>query len=132
LSPFRATAFFGIAVLAAGCSPSTPSQQASPATRSAANIATALAGISEDRAVSLLEAALNKRKVADLDCLGFASDSDVPAGSKATLWEFAAREIHNEKCGGDPSISHVRDRYSVGSNGEVSVLDVTSGEYKAL
>ena len=80
----------------------------------------------------LLEAALKEHQVADLECLGFSSESEVPAGSKAAVWEFAAREIHDEKCGGDPSVSHVRDRYKVSSNGDISVYDVASDEYTAL
>ena len=131
MSPIKSVAFFSLSTLLAGCSPSAQSQQA-PSASSVASNAAALAEISEDRAVTLLEAALKEHKVADLDCLGFASESDIPADSKAAIWEFAAHEIHDEKCGGDPSISHVRDRYKVSSNGEVSVLDVASGEYTAL
>ena len=80
----------------------------------------------------LLEAALQEHQIADLDCLGFASESDVPAGSKAAVWEFSAMEIHNETCGGDPAVSHVRDRYKVSSTGEVSVYDVAIDDYKVL
>ena len=132
MSLVKSASFFSLAVILAGCSPSTQPPRASAAPSPVASNAAALAEISEDRAVMLLEAALKEHQVAGLECLGFSSESEVPAGSKAAVWEFAAREIHDEKCGGDPSISHVRDRYKISSNGDVSVYDVASDEYTAL
>jgi hypothetical protein len=75
---------------------------------------------------------LKRHQVAGLECLGFVSESDAPAGSKAAVWDIAAREIHNGKCGGDPSVAPVRDRYRVSSTGEVFVYDAASDEYAAL
>lgn len=128
MSSDQTTSLICLAVLLAGCSPSTPPQQASPAPSSVASNVTVL---TEDRAVALLEAALKANKVADLDCLGFVAENNT-SDSKASLWEFAAREIHDERCGGDPTTSPVRDRYRVSSNGEVSVHDFASDEYTAL
>ncbi|MDD2600658.1 MAG: hypothetical protein PHO37_15795 [Kiritimatiellae bacterium] len=126
--------FLCLSVLLSGCSPTTQvqSQQLPSSSRSVATSSSAIAEISEDQAVTLLRAALKAHQVADLECLGFVLESDLPAGSKAAAWEFAAREIHNAKCGGDPSTSPVRDRYKVQSNGEVSVYDFLNDEYKAM
>jgi hypothetical protein len=80
----------------------------------------------------LLETALKEHQVEGLECLGFISENDVPAGSKAAVWDIAAREVHDEKCGGDPSVAPVRDRYRVSSTGDVFVCDVANDEYTAL
>ncbi|MBB6600629.1 hypothetical protein [Luteimonas sp. MC1825] len=119
------------ALLLAGCSPASKaqSQQVPSSMDMAAVNSNALVEISESRAFTLLKAALEEQLVSDLECLSFDSESDIPAGSTAAFWEFAAREIHNEKCGGDPETSPVRDRYKVSSNGEVLIYDFPTGEY---
>ncbi|MGY0653053.1 hypothetical protein ACW7GZ_14580 [Luteimonas sp. A537] len=133
MSLIKSASFLCSSLLLAGFSPAiqAQSQQLSSGDLAAVN-SSALVEISEDRAFTLLTAALKEHQVSDLECLSFGSESDVPAGSKAASWEFAAREIHNEECGGDPSTSPVRDRYKVSSNGEVSVYDFPSGDYTAL
>ena len=128
--PIKAASLLCIATLLAGYSLAT---QASPQQSSPAAIdSSALAQVSEQEAVDLLISALTDLQVADLDCLRFTSESENFEGSKAESWEFAAVEIHGGQCSGDPSVSHVRDRYKVSSNGEIAVLDIASGEYKTL
>lgn len=48
----------------------------------------------------------------------------------AEQWEFAVHEVHNEKCGGAPGVSPVRDRYEVDSAGKVKVYNAAEGEFK--
>lgn len=126
----KSTPFLCFSILLVGCSPTTQAQpqQLSSSTESAERGSTTLVEISEDRALRLLVAALQERKI-DLACLSFGSESDAGLGSRAASWEFVAREVHDEKCGGDPETSPVRDRYKVSSNGEVLVYDSAEGEY---
>ena len=130
MSLSKFTHFLCLSILLVGCSPTTQAQpqQLSSSADAAERGSTALVEISEDRALRLLVAALQERKI-DIACLNFGSESDVEPGSKATSWEFVAREVHDEKCGGDPETSPVRDRYKVSSNGEVLVYDSAEGEY---
>ena len=111
-----------------------PSDSSSAASthQNAENKARAVKKISEDQARALLLSELRAHKVADLDCLGFPNESSTSGNSKAELWEFAARERHDERCGGDPAVSHVRDRYKINSAGEVWIYDVANDEYNRL
>ncbi len=38
-------------------------------------------------------------------------------------------EIHDEICGGDPSIGHVRNRYRISSDGSLMRYNVRDAEY---
>ena len=128
----RLPILFFSAVLLAACSPNEQAQQSAPATSAPEIQAPINAEISEDSAAKILATELKKHNVPDLECLSMVAESENPNQVKATTWDFAAYEIHNEKCGGDPDISHVRDRYRVTSSGNVAAYDVTSDEYKAL
>lgn len=110
-----------LAILAAACSRApAPSSPTTPA---------AAAAISEAQALALLMAQLKAHKVADLDCLEFMDEDDTPANAHAPRWEFAAREIHDARCGGDPAVSHVRDRYQVSATGTVQVYNAAEADY---
>ena len=110
-----------LAVLAAGCSRSAPDK---PVRHAAAP-----RQISERQALDLLVKRLKAHKVEDLDCLSFMSESDPPANARAAQWEFAAHEIHDERCGGDPGVAPVRDRYRVDAAGKVLVYNVAEADY---
>ena len=88
--------------------------------------------ISEEQALKLLVSELKVHKVQDVECLSFFDESNIPVNLKADLWEFAGHEIHNDKCGGDPAVSHVRDRYRVSSTGKVTVYSTANEEYIPL
>ena len=90
---------------------------------------TATIGITERAAFELLIVALEQRPNADLDCLQFLPESDND-DAIATTWEFAAIEIHDEICGGDPYVGHVRDRYKVSADDSVMIYDPRDAEYK--
>jgi hypothetical protein len=115
--------------LQAGCSRSSDSPDAASNRKHPEKHARAAKKISEEQALALLLSELRAQKVPDLDCLAFQNESSMPAGSKADLWEFAARELHNERCGGDPAIFPVRDRYKVSSAGKVWRYDVANDRY---
>ena len=121
-----------LAILLASGVPLSQAQQPSASNGSEIDSSTELAEITEEGAVTLLLAILKERQLPDLECLAFAAESDSPAGSKAPVWVITAREIHNAKCGGDPSVSPVRDRYRVSSTGEITVYDVINDEYTPL
>ncbi|MDE4455719.1 hypothetical protein [Psychrobacter sp. DAB_AL62B] len=88
-------------------------------------------GITERAAFELLIVALEQRPNADLDCLQFLPESNND-DTIATTWEFAAIEIHDEICGGDPYIAHVRSRYQISADGSVMVYDAITAEYELL
>lgn len=88
-------------------------------------------GITERAAFELLIVALEQRPNADLDCLQFLPESNND-DTIATTWEFAAIEIHDEICGGDPDVGHVRNRYKVNADGSVMVYDAITAEYELL
>lgn len=122
-----------LAVLLHGCSrPPQPTLQSSASSAKIDNPATSKP-ITEDQALDLLFSALKQHKVTDLDCLSFMTGNNYPVrSSKAVRWEFAAREIHNDRCGGDPGVSPVRDRYEVSASGMVRVYDVANDRYTEL
>ena len=85
--------------------------------------------MSDQQALTLLEARMKAGKKTDLDCLAFYDETEQPAGTKVDAWEFAAREVHNERCGGDPDTAPVRDRYRVMSTGAILVYDAAQADY---
>ncbi|MEN6668843.1 hypothetical protein AAJP47_00530 [Psychrobacter sp. B38] len=97
---------------------------------------TVMTDITKQTAFELLLIALKKHRVADLDCLKFRLEgnkaSDIAEDTIAAVWDFAAIEIHDETCGGDPEITHVRDRYQISSDGSVMVYDVKNAHYQPL
>lgn len=86
-------------------------------------------GITERAAFELLIVALEQRPNADLDCLQFLPESNND-DAVATTWEFAAIEIHDKICGGDPYVGHVRNRYKVSADDSVMIYDPIDAEYK--
>jgi hypothetical protein len=130
--PIRVATILFFAVLQVACSRPSDSSSATSARKNAENSAPATKGISEEQARALLMSKLRAHKVADLNCLGFQNENTMSGESKAELWEFAAREQHDERCGGDPAVSHVRDRYKVSSSGEVWLYVVANDQYARL
>ncbi|WP_426107436.1 hypothetical protein, partial [Massilia sp. TSP1-1-2] len=94
--------------------------------------ASATEKISEKQALNLLMSELKARKIESLDCLFFMSGGNPPAESKATVWEFEAREVHDKRCGGDPGVAPLRDTYKISSAGQVWAYDVVNDSYKPL
>ncbi len=68
--------------------------------------------LGEDAALALLDRTLKHDRVyanrISLDCVSYGTEETTNA-----YFEFVLREIHNAKCGGDPVLSHVLDRYRV-------------------
>jgi hypothetical protein len=66
----------------------------------------------EDAALALLVRTVKQdrafAKRISLDCVSYGTEETTNA-----YFEFVLREIHNAKCGGDPVLSHVLDRYRV-------------------
>lgn len=123
-----------IVVLMTACSPLyQPEHRGEPVVNDSiamvVNDSIAMIGISEDVALKWLLVALEQHQVADLDCLQFRTENNFATDSEL-VWEFAAVEIHNETCGGDPNIAHVRNRYRVNADGSVMVYDIVNAEYQ--
>ena len=97
--------------------------------RTVVDNSTATIGITERAAFELLIVTLEQRPNADLDCLQFLPESNND-DAIATTWEFAAMEIHDEICGGDPYVGHVRNRYKVSADDSVMIYDPIDAEYK--
>jgi cytochrome c len=117
MARIRFAALFVLAVLAAGCSRTSPD---------------APKQLSEQQALDLLVKQLKAHRVADLECLSFMDESDHPSNGKAAQWDFAAHEIHNARCGGDPGVSPVRDRYRIDAAGKVLVYNAAETDYAPL
>src|SRR6266550_2103519 len=68
--------------------------------------------LSEDAALNLLDRTLTRDRVYEkrisLDCIAYGTEETTNA-----YFEFVLREIHNAKCGGDPEVSPIVDRYRV-------------------
>ena len=68
--------------------------------------------LNEDAALAFLERTLKSdgvyAKRISLDCIAYDTEEKSHA-----YFQFAVREIHNGKCGGDPDTSPVVDRYRV-------------------
>ena len=68
--------------------------------------------LNEDAAMDLLYRTLKRDAVYEKriswDCISFGTEETTDA-----YFDFVLREIHDAKCGGDPVITHVIDRYRV-------------------
>ncbi|MGP9689276.1 hypothetical protein ACT3TH_08965 [Psychrobacter sp. AOP22-C1-C5] len=133
MESFKSTFFVILALSLTACNSTYQSEQI---INSIVDNSTVMTGITEQTAFEWLLIDLKRQQVADLDCLKFRiegnEDSDVAEDTIAAVWDFAAIEIHDENCGGDPSITHVRDRYQISSDGSVKVYDVKNAHYKPL
>ena len=125
MTPLKAATYIFIAVLLTACN---ALPQPAQTVDIIVNKSTAL-GINERVAFELLIVALEQRPNADLDCLQFLPESNND-DAIATTWEFAAMEVHDEICGGDPDVGHVRNRYKVNANGSIMIYDPREGEYE--
>ncbi|SLJ84180.1 hypothetical protein [Psychrobacter sp. DAB_AL43B] len=124
----KASVCFILIVLLTACHPLPESKQTVGLVD---NKSTAMVGITEEKALDALLTVLEEQEIGNLDCLGFRSESNND-DTIATTWEFAAIEIHDEICGGDPDVGHVRNRYKVNANGSVMVYDAITAEYEPL
>lgn len=120
----RVMAYFFLITLVTACNART---QPAPVTSSVVDNMPATPSITEYAALQLLLEALEQRQVAT-DCLGFRSENNT-ADVIAQDWEFAAIEIHDEICGGDPYVGHVRNRYRISSDGSLMKYNVRDAEY---
>ena len=87
--------------------------------------------LSEDAALDLLDRTLKRDRVYEkrisLDCIAYGTEETTNA-----YFEFVLREIHNAKCGGDPEMSHVLDRYRVyRRSGKIEQYEVAQDEWHA-
>jgi len=68
--------------------------------------------LDQDAAIAFLQRTLKRDQVYEkrisLDCIAYGTEETTNA-----YFEFALREIHNAKCGGDPETSPAIDRYRV-------------------
>ena len=85
--------------------------------------------LSEDAALALLERTLKHDDVyakrISFDCIEYDTEETTNA-----YFQFALREIHNAKCGGDPETSHVLDRYRVyRRSGKIQWYQVTEDSW---
>ena len=124
----KATTCVFLTILLTACN---PLYLSAPATDVAVNNSTTTAGITERTALEGLLSSLEQRPNADVDCLQFIPESNND-DAIATTWEFAAMEVHDEICGGDPDVGHVRNRYKVNANGSIMIYDPREGEYEPL
>ena len=86
--------------------------------------------LNEDVALDLLQSAIKRDHVYEkrisLDCVSFGTEEKTNA-----FFEFALRENHSPKCGGDPDTAPVVDRYRVyRASGKIEVYDVTADHWK--
>lgn len=87
-------------------------------------------GLDEGAATNALFRALQRDHVYDkrisLDCVMFATEN-----TTRTYFEIALREKHDKKCGGDPDISPIIDRYRVNrASGKIEIYDLPSDRWK--
>jgi hypothetical protein len=85
--------------------------------------------LDEDAALALLVRTVKQdrafAKRISLDCVSYGTEETTNA-----YFEFVLREIHNAKCGGDPVLSHVLDRYRVyRRSGKIEQYDVMDATY---
>lgn len=122
MTPIRIAALLVCTALQVACSRPSALSDVAPAPKHAS---------SEKQALDVLITELKAHKIDGLDCLSFATGG-APAESKGKIWEFEAREIHDNRCGGDPGVAPLRDTYRVSSEGQVSAYDVANDKYKPL
>jgi hypothetical protein len=101
-----------------------------------APLATARAGekkhsLSEDAALNLLLHTIQRDHVYDkrisLDCVTFDNED-----TTRLYFQFAVRENHTAKCGGDPDLSPVLDRYRVyRSSQKIEIYDPAGDAWRA-
>jgi hypothetical protein len=87
--------------------------------------------MTEDAALQLLRRTLKRdgvyEKRISLDCVEYDTEE-----TTKSYFEFALREIHNAKCGGDPDTSHVLDRYRVyRRSGKIEQYEVAQDNWHA-
>ena len=87
-------------------------------------------GLDEEAALNLLLQTLERDRVYEkrisLDCVTFGTD-DITR----TYFEFALREKHNAKCGGDPDTTPIVDRYRVHRGfGKIDWFDVVKDNWQ--
>lgn len=86
--------------------------------------------LNEDAALELLQRTLKRDHVYDKriswDCISYDTEETTNA-----YFEFAFREIHNAKCGGDPVMGHVLDRYRVyRRSGKIQQYEVADDKWQ--
>ena len=86
--------------------------------------------LDENAALNLLQRTLKRDHVYDKriswDCISYDTEEITNA-----YFEFAFREIHNAKCGGDPETSHVLDRYRVyRRSGKIQQYEVAEDKWQ--
>jgi hypothetical protein len=86
--------------------------------------------LDEDAALSLLERTLKNDDVyarrISLNCVSYGTEETTDA-----YFQFALREIHNAKCGGDAETSPVVDRYRVyRSSGKLKWFEPVEGNWR--
>ena len=87
--------------------------------------------LDEDTALNILLRTLQRDHVYDkrisLDCVTFDTDD-----TTRTYFEFALREKHNAKCGGDPETNPVVDRYRVQRGyGKIDWYDAVENKWQS-
>lgn len=130
MKPMHVALVMGCVLVQAGCSRAPDTPHLRPAPRTHAPPRPVARTMTENEALELLVTRLKANKVPDLQCLTFSSQEEMPAGSRAARWEFDVHEIHNDACGGDPLVWHLRASYRVNAAGTVWVYDVGNDEYK--
>lgn len=85
----------------------------------------------EDAALALLERTLSHDHIythrISLDCITYGTEETTDA-----YFQFVLRENHNAKCGGDPEISPVIDRYRVyRTSGKIEWLERIEGNWQS-
>ena len=86
--------------------------------------------LNKDAALEVLQRTLKRDHVYDKriswDCISYDTEEITNA-----YFEFAFREIHNAKCGGDPETSHVLDRYRVyRRSGKIQQYEVAEDKWQ--
>jgi len=87
--------------------------------------------LDEDGALNLLLSTLKRDHVYDkrisLDCVTFETEE-----TTRISFEFALREKHSAKCGGDPDTNPVIDRYRVSRVGErIEIYDAPNDSWQS-
>ena len=86
--------------------------------------------LNEDAALNLLLRTLKRDNVyakrISLDCVTFETEE-----TAKEYFQFVLRESHTEKCGGDPDVSPVVDRYRVHrASGKIELYDAAKDSWR--
>jgi hypothetical protein len=86
--------------------------------------------LTQDAALNLLLQTLKRDNLyagrISLGCISFIAEEKSDA-----YFEFVLREIHNSKCGGDPNVSPVVDRYRVyRASGKIKSFDPVNDRWR--